>query len=41
MHLVMEVCEGGVLLERVEKDGYSEQYVVRIIRSVLRFISQV
>ena len=41
VHLVMEVCEGGVLLERVEKDGYSEQYVVRIIRSVLRFISQV
>ena len=34
------MCDGGVLLERIEKDGYSEKVVVRIVRSILRFISQ-
>jgi len=36
----LQVCEGGVLLERIERDGYSEKVVVRIVRSILRFISQ-
>jgi hypothetical protein len=37
----MEVCNGGVLLERIEKEKYSEKYIVPIVRSILRFISQV
>jgi calcium-dependent protein kinase len=40
VHLVMEVCNGGVLLERIEKEKYSEKYIVPIVRSILRFISQ-
>ncbi len=40
MHLIMEVCEGGVLLERLESQKYSEKYIVRLVRSILRFISQ-
>ncbi|GAX73995.1 hypothetical protein CEUSTIGMA_g1445.t1 [Chlamydomonas eustigma] len=40
VHLVMEVCDGGVLLERIEKEKYSEKFIIPIVRSILRFISQ-
>lgn len=40
VHMVMELCEGGALLERVESKVYSEQYISRLVRSILRFIAQ-
>lgn len=40
VHLVMELCEGGALLERVESTAYSERYIAKLVRSILRFISQ-
>ncbi len=41
VHLVMQLCEGGALFERIETKRYSEKYIVQIVRSILRFISQV
>ena len=41
IHLVMELCEGGELLERIESGTYSEKYIATLVRSMLRFISQV
>lgn len=40
IHLVMELCEGGALLERIEAGKYSEKYIARLTRSILRFVSQ-
>eukprot|EP00195_Chlamydomonas_chlamydogama_P002656 CAMPEP_0202921416 /NCGR_PEP_ID=MMETSP1392-20130828/77385_1 /ASSEMBLY_ACC=CAM_ASM_000868 /TAXON_ID=225041 /ORGANISM="Chlamydomonas chlamydogama, Strain SAG 11-48b" /LENGTH=597 /DNA_ID=CAMNT_0049614987 /DNA_START=209 /DNA_END=2002 /DNA_ORIENTATION=+ len=40
VHLVMELCAGGALLERIESQQYSEKYIARLVRSILRFISQ-
>ncbi|MEW5305938.1 MAG: hypothetical protein WDW36_008448 [Sanguina aurantia] len=40
VHLVMELCSGGALLERIETKRYSERYIATIVRSILRFISQ-
>lgn len=37
---VMELCEGGALLERIESNKYSEAYIAKLLRSILRFISQ-
>lgn len=37
---VMELCEGGALLERIEAGKYSEKYIARLTRSILRFVSQ-
>jgi calcium-dependent protein kinase len=40
VHLVMELCSGGPILERVKAGKMSERDVATIIRSVLRFIAQ-
>eukprot|EP00201_Polytomella_parva_P020986 CAMPEP_0175046448 /NCGR_PEP_ID=MMETSP0052_2-20121109/5039_1 /TAXON_ID=51329 ORGANISM="Polytomella parva, Strain SAG 63-3" /NCGR_SAMPLE_ID=MMETSP0052_2 /ASSEMBLY_ACC=CAM_ASM_000194 /LENGTH=210 /DNA_ID=CAMNT_0016310201 /DNA_START=522 /DNA_END=1154 /DNA_ORIENTATION=+ len=40
VHLVMELCQGGPLLERVQRHHYSERYIASLVRSMLRFISQ-
>eukprot|EP00197_Chlamydomonas_leiostraca_P016234 CAMPEP_0202862620 /NCGR_PEP_ID=MMETSP1391-20130828/3593_1 /ASSEMBLY_ACC=CAM_ASM_000867 /TAXON_ID=1034604 /ORGANISM="Chlamydomonas leiostraca, Strain SAG 11-49" /LENGTH=572 /DNA_ID=CAMNT_0049542175 /DNA_START=227 /DNA_END=1946 /DNA_ORIENTATION=- len=40
IHLVMELCEGGALLERIDTGRYSEKYIARLTRSILRFVSQ-
>lgn len=40
VHMIMELCEGGALLERVESGVYSEKYISRLVRSILRFIAQ-
>ncbi|GBF97387.1 calcium-dependent kinase [Raphidocelis subcapitata] len=40
VHMVMELCEGGALLERVESRAYSEAYIAGLVRSILRFIAQ-
>lgn len=39
VHLVMELCEGGSVLDGL-KGNYSERQVASIMRSVLRFLSQ-
>lgn len=38
--MVMELCEGGALLERIESGLYSEAYISKVVRSILRFIAQ-
>eukprot|EP00877_Chromochloris_zofingiensis_P003189 jgi/Chrzof1/12871/Cz07g10120.t1 len=40
VHMVMELCEGGALLERIESRVYSEKYIAKLVRSILRFIAQ-
>eukprot|EP00873_Tetraselmis_striata_P035898 jgi/Tetstr1/456162/TSEL_042930.t1 len=40
VHLVMEVCEGGTLMESVNRKHLSEQYNASLMRSVLRFLAQ-
>jgi len=42
VHMVMELCTGGPLLDRFEADDFvrSEQEVARQIRSILRFLAQ-
>ncbi|KIZ04772.1 hypothetical protein MNEG_3189 [Monoraphidium neglectum] len=40
IHMVMELCEGGALLERVESRAYSERFIAGLVRSILRFIAQ-
>lgn len=40
VHLVMELCEGGALLERVARRAHSEASIARIVRAILRFIAQ-
>ena len=39
VHLVMELCEGGSVLDGL-KGNYSERQVASIMRSVLRFLAQ-
>lgn len=40
IHLVMELCEGGSVLDRLKDGEYSERQVAHIMRAVLRFLSQ-
>lgn len=40
VHMVMELCEGGALLDRIEGSNYNERYIAYLVRSVLRFVAQ-
>ena len=40
IHLVMELCEGGGILDRMKEGTLTEARIAVIIRSVLRFIAQ-
>ena len=40
IHLVMELCEGGGILDRMKSGNLTEARIAAIIRSVLRFIAQ-
>ena len=40
IHLVMELCAGGGILDRMKEGTLTEARVADIIRSVLRFIAQ-
>lgn len=40
-HLVMELCEGGSVLDGLKDGEYSERQVAHIMRAVVRFIAQV
>ncbi|KAI7836721.1 hypothetical protein COHA_009419 [Chlorella ohadii] len=39
-HLVMELCEGGSVLDGLKDGEYSERQVAHIMRAVVRFIAQ-
>jgi hypothetical protein len=41
VHLVMELCEGGSVLDGLKDGEYSERQVAHIMRAVVRFIAQV
>lgn len=38
--MVMELCEGGPLLERLQEKDLTEVDIARLVKSVLRFIAQ-
>lgn len=38
--MVMELCTGGSILERLETVQYTEKRIAAIVRSILRFIAQ-
>jgi calcium-dependent protein kinase len=40
VHLLMDLCEGGELLERISNDEYREADAARLIRAVLRTAAQ-
>ncbi|KAL4434088.1 hypothetical protein ABPG75_000529 [Micractinium tetrahymenae] len=40
VHLVMELCEGGSVLDGLKDGEYSERQVAHIMRAVVRFIAQ-
>ena len=40
VHLVMELCEGGSVLERLKAGEYNERQAAEVMRAVLRFLSQ-
>jgi calcium-dependent protein kinase len=40
VHLVMEICEGGSVLERLKAGEYNERQAAEVMRAVLRFLSQ-
>ena len=40
IHLVMELCSGGGILDRMKEGTLTEARIADIIRSVLRFIAQ-
>jgi calcium-dependent protein kinase len=40
VHLVMELCAGGSVLERLAAGGCSERQAAHVMRAALRFLSQ-
>ncbi|GFH12462.1 protein kinase domain-containing protein, partial [Haematococcus lacustris] len=40
VHIVMELCRGGELLQRIGKHHYSERTVASYMRAVLRTLAQ-
>ena len=40
IHLVMDLCEGGGILDRMQAGQFTEARIAGIIRGVLRFIAQ-
>lgn len=40
IHMVMELCEGGGILDRIKESPFTEKRVAFIIRSILRFVAQ-
>lgn len=40
IHIVMELCEGGSVLEHLRAGEYSERQAAEVMRAVLRFLSQ-
>ena len=40
VHLVMELCAGGSVLERLKEGEYNERQAAEVMRAVLRFLSQ-
>lgn len=40
VHLIMELCEGGSVLDRLKDGEYSETQAAHIMAAVLRFLSQ-
>ena len=36
VHLVMELCTGGGILDRIEDHNYTERRIAQIMRSVIR-----
>ena len=40
VHLVMELCEGGGILDRMQAGEFTEARIAGIIRGILRFIAQ-
>lgn len=40
VYLVMELCTGGPLLDRMTKRKMTEKDVAHIVRSILQFIAQ-
>ena len=40
VHLVMELCTGGGILDKIKQGSYTERRISQIMRSIIRFISQ-
>eukprot|EP01026_Neomeris_dumetosa_P002941 TRINITY_DN10806_c0_g1_i4.p1 TRINITY_DN10806_c0_g1~~TRINITY_DN10806_c0_g1_i4.p1 ORF type:complete len:597 (-),score=64.72 TRINITY_DN10806_c0_g1_i4:571-2361(-) len=40
VHMVMELCQGGALLDRMKSQTHSEQSIAQIVRCIARFIAQ-
>ena len=40
VHLVMELCTGGGILDKIKQNSYTERRISQIMRSIIRFISQ-
>ena len=40
VHLVMELCTGGGILDKIKQNSYTERRISQVMRSIIRFISQ-
>ncbi|KAL3141930.1 hypothetical protein ABBQ32_004581 [Trebouxia sp. C0010 RCD-2024] len=40
VHLVMELCTGGGILDKIKQHNYTERRISQIMQSIIRFISQ-